>query len=106
MLKVQKFASTILYSYISIYEHINKQKESIMEVKVYSSPYCGYCTKAKSYFQSNGVKFIEYDVSKNTKYAQELVNKTGQMGVPVIIIGNQTIIGFDKAKIDKILNIA
>ncbi len=77
-----------------------------MDIKVYSTPSCIYCVKVKDYFKKNQVHFTEYDVSKNQKHAQEMVQKSGQMGVPVISIGNQIIVGFDKAKIDKILNLS
>lgn len=77
-----------------------------MDIKVYSTPSCVYCVKVKDYFKKHGVKFTDYDVSKNQKYAEEMVKKSGQMGVPVVLMGNQVIVGFDKAKIDRILNLS
>lgn len=77
-------------------------------IKVYSTPTCPYCTIAKKYFDDKGVKYEDYDVSADEKKAQEMQEKSSQMGVPVIIIddgkGNEeVIIGFDKEKIDKAL---
>ncbi|OAA21898.1 glutaredoxin family protein [Kosmotoga sp.] len=76
-----------------------------LKVTVYSTPSCPWCRKAKQYFKSLGIPFKDIDVSKNQKKAEEMYRKSGQMGVPVITIGNQVIVGFDKAKIDKILGI-
>jgi len=75
-----------------------------MEVKIYSTPSCFYCVKAKEYFKSKGIVYKDLDVSANAAYADEMIKRTGQMGVPVIIVKNQTIIGFDKNRIEKILN--
>lgn len=86
--------------------NIIKQGECKMDIKVYSTPSCIYCVKVKDYFKKLNIKFTDYDVSKNQKHAQEMVRKSGQMGVPVISMGNQIIVGFDKAKIDKILNLS
>ena len=61
--------------------------------------------KAKAYLNEKGVNFKEIDVSKDQKAAEELVRKTHQMGVPVIQIGNEYVIGFDKKRIDKLLGI-
>ena len=76
-----------------------------MDAKLYSTPSCVYCRKAKDYFDRMGVKYTEYDVSRNQKYAEDMVRKSGQMGVPVIILKNQVIIGFNKPKIDQLLNV-
>ncbi|MDK2953684.1 MAG: glutaredoxin 3 [Kosmotoga sp.] len=76
-----------------------------LKVTVYSTPSCPWCRKAKQYFKSLGIPFKDIDVSKNQKKAEEMYRKSGQMGVPVITIGNQVIVGFDKTKIDKILGI-
>lgn len=79
------------------------------KVKVYSTPTCPYCTIAKKYFDDKGVKYEEYDVSQDQKKAEEMQTKSGQMGVPVIIIENkdkeEIVVGFDKDKIDKSLNL-
>jgi glutaredoxin len=58
---------------------------------------------AKSYLQSNNVSFVEYNVASNSERAQEMVRKSGQMGVPVLDVNGKIIIGFDRAAIDKAL---
>ena len=74
-----------------------------MAITVYSTPTCGFCVKVKNYFKENGVKFTEYNVAKNREKAEEMVRKSGQMGVPVIDINGKIIVGFNKPEIDKAL---
>jgi len=78
-----------------------KKKEP--EVMVYSTPDCPYCTMAKSYLAGKGVKFIDYDVSKDKDKAQEMVSKSGQGGVPVLQINGRILVGFDRQGIDNAL---
>lgn len=73
------------------------------EVKVYSTPTCPYCKMAKEFLTEKKVKFKDIDVSTNQKAASEMVEKSGQMGVPVIEIDGKIITGFDKEKIEKLL---
>ncbi len=73
------------------------------EILVYSTPTCPYCDMAKDYLKNKGIEFIEIDVAADPTKAQEMIELSGQMGVPVIKIGNEIIIGFDKAKIDAVL---
>lgn len=74
-----------------------------MTVKVYSTPTCPYCGMAKKYLDSKNVKYVDYDVSTNRDAAVEMVNKSGQRGVPVLDIDGNIIIGFDKEKIDSLI---
>lgn len=74
-----------------------------MSVQVYTTPSCGYCRMVKSYFQERGVKFTEFDVSRDQRKAEEMVRKSGQMGVPVVDINGKIIVGFDRDKIDRSL---
>ncbi|MFA5468027.1 MAG: glutaredoxin domain-containing protein [Sphaerochaetaceae bacterium] len=74
-----------------------------MAVIMYSTPSCGFCRMAKSYFQQNKIPFTEYNVASNMEKAQEMVRKSGQMGVPVIDINGKIIVGFDRAAIDQAL---
>jgi len=76
-----------------------------MAVTVYSTPSCGYCRKLKDYFKENRVKFSEYNVADDLRRAEEMVKKSGQMGVPVVDINGTVIVGFNKAQIDKALKI-
>lgn len=73
-------------------------------IVVYTTPSCPYCTTAKRYFQQLGLTFQEKDVSKDQRAAQIMVQKSGQMGVPVIEIGSHIVVGFDKAKINQYLD--
>ncbi len=65
-------------------------------VTVYSTPTCPYCKMAKSFLAENKIDFKEVDVSMDDKAAQEMIDKSGQMGVPVIDIDGKFIVGFDK----------
>jgi glutaredoxin-like YruB-family protein len=75
------------------------------EVKVYSTPTCPYCKLVKQFLEENQVAFSEVDVSTSQMAAEEMIAKSGQLGVPVIEIDGQVIVGFDKARIRQILNI-
>ncbi len=70
-------------------------------VTVYSTPSCPYCHMAKEYFDKMKVKYVDHNVAEDEKARNEMLEKSGQMGVPVIVIGDKVIIGFDKAAIDK-----
>ncbi|MFN3283469.1 MAG: glutaredoxin family protein [Pseudothermotoga sp.] len=74
-------------------------------ITVYTAPGCPYCTRVKNYLKELGLKFTEVDVSRRPEDAERLVRKTGQTGVPVVEIGNQIVIGFDKEKIDRLLGV-
>ena len=72
-------------------------------VTVYSATWCSFCHAAKNYFDKIGVKYEDKDVEKEITNAQEAVTKSGQMGIPVIDIDGEIIIGFDRPKIDSAL---
>lgn len=74
-----------------------------MEIKVYSTPTCPYCSMAKKYLDSKNIKYEEYDVSSDKNAASEMINKSGQRGVPVLDIDGNIVIGFDKDKIDDLI---
>ena len=74
-------------------------------VKVYSTATCPYCTRAKEFLKDNDIKFENIDVGENPDKAQEMIDKSGQMGVPVLEIDKEIVVGFDKDKIKKILGI-
>ncbi|HMA69111.1 MAG TPA: glutaredoxin domain-containing protein [Candidatus Mcinerneyibacterium sp.] len=73
-------------------------------VIVYSTPSCPYCNMAKQYFKENDVDFVDYDVSKDREKAKEMINKSGQQGVPVIDIDGEIIVGFDKNRIESLIS--
>ena len=75
------------------------------KVEIYSTPTCTFCHLAKDFFKANGVDYTEHDVLSDLAKRQEMVEKTGQMGVPVILIEDEIIVGFDEAKIRTLLNL-
>ena len=76
-----------------------------MKVKIYSTPMCSWCHKLKDYLKEKNIEFEDIDVSKDQEAAKYMVEKTKQMGVPVIEIDGEFIIGFDKEKINEKLKI-
>lgn len=65
-----------------------------MSVRLYSTPNCPYCVQAKRYLKEQGIPFEEYDVSKNRQKADEMMRKSGQMGVPVLDVNGRVLVGF------------
>lgn len=74
-----------------------------MAVTVYTTPTCSFCNKVKKYLKENRVTFKEHNIAKDKKRADEMVKKSGQMGVPVLDVHGKIIVGFDVSKIDKAL---
>lgn len=74
-------------------------------VKVYSTPTCPWCIRTKQFLKENNVVFQDVDVSSDKQAANEMMQKTGQMGVPVIDIEGEIIVGFDKDRIKQALGI-
>ena len=74
-------------------------------VTVYSTPTCPYCKMAKAYLQENKIDYKDVDVAADDKAAQEMIEKSGQMGVPVIDIDGAIIVGFDKEAMKKSLGL-
>ena len=75
-----------------------------MKVKVYSTPSCSYCVMAKQYLASKNIAYEDKDVSRDREAAVEMVNKSGQRGVPVLEINGKIIVGFDRNAIDRSLS--
>ena len=74
-------------------------------VTIYSTPTCHFCHMAKDFFTANGIVYTEYNVASDLEKRKEMVEKSGQMGVPVIIIGDELTVGFDQPKIAKLLGL-
>lgn len=74
-----------------------------MTVKIYTTGHCPYCIMAKKYFEQKKVDFVEINVEQDQAKANEMIEKSGQMGVPVIDIDGNIIVGFNRAEIDKAL---
>lgn len=75
------------------------------KVKIFLTPGCPYCFTLKEFLKEHNIKFKEIDVSKDEKAREEMIKKTGKMEVPVVEIDGQIVVGFDKEKICKLLNI-
>jgi glutaredoxin 3 len=68
-------------------------------VTIYSTPTCHFCKMAKDFFAEKGIQFTNYDVSTDAAKRQEMIHMTGQLGVPVIVVGSDIMVGFDRAKL-------
>ncbi len=75
------------------------------KVLVFTTPTCSWCKRLKSYLRERRVPFREVDISRDPSAARDVQRRTGQMGVPVIIIDNKPIVGFDRPKIDRLLGL-
>ncbi len=71
------------------------------KVKIYSTPTCPWCKKAKDYFKEKKIEFEDINVAEDDKARKEMIEKSGQMGVPVIDIKGKIIVGFDQETIEK-----
>jgi glutaredoxin 3 len=79
---------------------IDEKTIAAPKITVYSTPTCPYCVMAKRYLTEKGVNYEDVNVAEDQKRAFEMLTKSGQMGVPVLDIGGQVIIGFDRRAID------
>lgn len=77
-----------------------------MDVKIYTTPSCGFCQMAKEFFKSNNIEYTEYDVSQDEEKRNEMVEKSGQMSVPVIYVDDTMVVGFDEGKLKELLKIS
>ena len=74
------------------------------KVVIYSTPTCPYCKRAKDYLTQKGISYTDYDVAKDRDKAKEMIDKSKQMGVPVIIVDSEIIVGFNQAKLDSLFS--
>ncbi len=78
------------------------------DVKLFTTPSCPYCNKIKKFFDEKEIEYSEFNVAENKERAEEMVKKSGQRGVPVTLVENdeeEIIVGFDKEKLRKVLDI-
>lgn len=75
-------------------------------VTIYTTPTCHFCQMSKEFFAANGVQYTEVNVAADAAKRQEMIDKSGQMGVPVIDIGGELVVGFDKRRLSELLGIA
>lgn len=74
-------------------------------VTIYSTPTCHFCHAAKDFFTANNVSFTDHNVAADLPHRQEMIQKSGQMGVPVILIGDELVIGFDEERLRELLHL-
>ena len=74
-------------------------------VSIYSTQTCHFCQMAKEFFKENNIAYTEYNVGQDMERRSEMIKKSGQMGVPVITIGNDLVVGFNKPKIAELLGL-
>ncbi len=82
-----------------------KGEMKMKKVTVYSTPTCPWCTKVKDYLDQNNVEYESFDVSKEREKAMEMIQKSGQQGVPVIDIDGKIVVGFNQKKLDEYLEL-
>jgi glutaredoxin 3 len=75
------------------------------QVTIYSTPSCHFCHAAKDMFTANNVPFTDYNVATDLPRRQEMIQKSGQMGVPVIFVGDELIVGFDEERLRELLHL-
>ena len=75
-------------------------------VIIYTTVTWPWCVRVKEYLSQKGVTYTEYDVANDREKAKEMIHKSGQMGVPVILVDNEVVIGFNKAKLDELLGLS
>lgn len=75
------------------------------KITIYTTPTCIYCKMAKQWFKENNISYEEKDVSSDAAAREEMINKSQQMGVPVIEVGGELIIGFDKERLSELLKV-
>jgi len=81
---------------------MEKQTSTVI---VFTTPTCSWCRTVKQYLKQHDIRFKEIDITKDESAARDMVRRTGQQGVPVTLIGSRTVVGFNKAEIDRLLNI-
>ena len=79
--------------------------ETKQKVTIYSTPTCHFCGMAKEYFKEHGVAYEEHNVATDLAKRSEMVEKSKQMGVPVIVVGDEVIVGYDESKLASLLNL-
>ena len=84
---------------------INANLLNMANVILYTTNVCPWCHKAKEFFDENGIKYSEKNVQQNKEYQAELLEKSGQLGVPVITVGEEVVIGFNKERLKKMLGV-
>ncbi len=74
------------------------------KIVIYSTPTCPYCKRAKAYLSEKGIPYTDINVAEDRDKAKEMIQKSGQMGVPVIVVDDEVIVGFNQGKLDELLS--
>ncbi|OGG73076.1 NrdH-redoxin [Candidatus Kaiserbacteria bacterium RIFCSPLOWO2_01_FULL_53_17] len=74
-------------------------------VTIYSTPTCHFCGMAKEFFKANNIQYTEHDVASDIAQRKEMIEKSGQMGVPVITVGDSLVVGFDEPELRSLLGL-
>ncbi|MDP2730672.1 MAG: glutaredoxin family protein [Dehalococcoidales bacterium] len=74
------------------------------QVAIYTTPTCPWCHRAKEYLSQKGIPYAEYNVAQDREKAKEMIQKSGQMGVPVITVDDDVIVGFNQSQLEKMLS--
>ena len=88
-----------------MHEHLTDNSKNMKTVSIYTTDTCGYCKMAKDFFQKNNITFQEFNVGTDLVKRQEMIDKSGQMGVPVITVDSDLIVGFNKPKLEELLGV-
>ncbi len=75
-------------------------------VTIYTTPTCHFCQMTKEFFKANNIAYTEFDVATDQAKRQEMIDRSGQMGVPVIFIGEDMVIGFDRRRLTELLGLS
>ncbi|HEY4527983.1 MAG TPA: glutaredoxin domain-containing protein [Candidatus Paceibacterota bacterium] len=75
------------------------------EVKIFTTPSCVYCKMTKEFFKKNNIPYEEYNVAQDGKAREEMVQKSGQLGVPVTLVDGEIVVGFDQERLSKLLGV-
>jgi len=94
-----------LFENTAFFARAEKEGIAVKSVTVYSTPTCSWCGTLKSYLRKNGIRYTEIDVSRDENAAREMVRRSGQQGVPQTLINGEMVVGFDKSKINRLLEI-
>jgi glutaredoxin-like YruB-family protein len=84
---------------------MEENKKPQNKVTIFSTPMCPYCVTLREFLKENNIEFEEVDLSQDEKLKDEVISRSGQMGVPVVEINGEMVAGFDKKKISQLLNI-
>ena len=86
-------------------QKILNNKNFMKQISIYTTPTCMYCKASKDFFKENNIQYQEYNVATDLEKRKEMIEKSGQMGVPVVFIDNEMVVGFDRAKLTELLGL-